>query len=119
MDLEALQEEVVRQQGNISKACHLLQASSDSSPVSPKQDGMMAGIGPDSLDWSKAETNEGDSLYGSMQSGFTNLDLDPSTSGGLQCCEQGHCSTEAGAIDIDWNRPFPASQKSCLALGGH
>lgn len=81
LDVGLLQQEVIRQQGDVHKACLVLQGSATESPVSPAEDSLIPGMTDEILDWSKREGNESDSLYGSMQSEFTQLDLEHGASG--------------------------------------
>ena len=76
LDLELLQKEVLRQQGNVKKACQLLQGHASDSSISPAEGQRTSSAGDDILDWGKREETEADSLFGSMQSEFTNLELD-------------------------------------------
>ena len=54
LDLRLLQAEVVRQQGDVKRACLLLQGDALDSPVSPADEGQLAGTGDDILDWGEA-----------------------------------------------------------------
>ena len=67
----------MRQQGDVTKACQTLQASSDNSPSYPGNSVESPGLGNNILEWGKGADNGMDSLYGSMQSEFTNLELRP------------------------------------------
>ena len=79
LDLSLLQEEVMRQQGDVAKACQILRASSSTTPTYPENSDQSPGLGEKFVDWGKGDENGLDSLYGSMQSEFTNLELDHST----------------------------------------
>lgn len=78
----------MRQQGDVTKACQTLQASSDNSPSYPGNSVESPGLGNNILEWGKGADNGMDSLYGSMQSEFTNLDLDHGAGEGSygRCC---------------------------------
>lgn len=79
LDLSLLQEEVILQQGDVAKACQNLQASSSNTPTYPEHLDQSPGPGEKVLQWGKGDENGLDSLYGSMQSEFTNLELDHNT----------------------------------------
>ncbi len=70
----------MQQQGDVAKACQVLHTSSSSNtPTYPQDSRRLPSLGDSMLDWSKGDGNGMDSLYGSMQSEFTNLDLDQGT----------------------------------------
>ena len=85
LDLSQLQEEVMRQLGDVAKACQSLQASSSNTPTYPETSDQSPGLGEKILEWGKGDENGLDSLYGSMQSEFTNLELDHIT--GERACD--------------------------------
>lgn len=77
--LVEIQDEVIRQMGNVDKACRLLQLRHSSSPSTQHESSPPHDDGDTGFQWGKTDDGEDEGDFGSIQSEFTNLEIDPGT----------------------------------------